>query len=266
MDSLPQEVVDMIVEELYSDNQYGRTATRNCSLSSRTLRYASLRCIFRTVAVSQLIETRNLNAFTRVILTAPYITQCIRKLSLWGVEITLDELCNVLSKLTQLDEMMLLGIDLDSGAHLPDTRKFSLRSLTIGWVYPEGRGARLHRLLGIFRTVRDLTLSNIRQAIFLASDTPSKSAVPSLDWQPTSLTLKRPTIPLLTFVERNMTSCETLTLMQIDCNEFPLVGAVLSQFAATLTELRLGGQLQNYGVSTGKFQHIRDDVDTNGHT
>ena len=66
MDNLPQELVDLIVDQLYFesvDSLHWREALTRYSMSSSRLRAACLRWLFRSVSVTHDAEHRNLASF-----------------------------------------------------------------------------------------------------------------------------------------------------------------------------------------------------------
>ena len=165
MNNLPQELVDLIVDQLYfqsADSLHWRQALTRCSMSSSRFRTSCLRWLFRSVPLGDGPQRRNLASFRELIMSSPRLVALIRELEVRHYfNIQLSLLQQVLSDLPRLQSLLLDAVGL-RGA--PTAMKpIPLRNLYLKRVITND-DITLNTLLGLFSGIEHFTLQTLNLA------------------------------------------------------------------------------------------------------
>ena len=158
MENLPQELVDLIVDQLYfesADSLHWREALTCYSMSSSRLRASCLRWLFQSVSLANELEHRNLASFHELITSSPRLVTFIQELQVRRTNIQLPSLQQILSDLPQLQILLLGGVSLHGAPAA--VKPIPLCSLSLSYVATSD-GIMLNTLLGLFSEIEHFKL------------------------------------------------------------------------------------------------------------
>ena len=239
----------MIVDELGHDLDGERTIRNGCSLVSHAFRRASIRNLFREICLRRFSEKYSYAAFTSVVLNAPHLTSCVRRLILCLISINLDTLGTIVSMLPQLRDVSLAGVGLSSGSSSRYI-KHGLHSLSLGLVY-SGGGDKISLLdiLCMFPDVKLVTLSTIMVSVLprLGSEDKGEPAF----W-PSHLRLRDPTPGLLALARQHFAPPKALTVMCSHSGGTCDFSSFVHKISPDILRLKLAGDFDGHLDEVGE--------------
>ena len=171
MDNLPQELVDLIVDQLYfesSNSLHWRQALTRYFMSSSRLRAACLRWLFRSASVTHDLIHRDLESFRDLIASSPRLVTLTQELEVHHDNSTqLSLLQQVLSSLPRLQYLLLNDVSL-LGVPIA-VKPIPLRSLSLRYLTAKS-DITLNTLLGLFPRIEHFTFY-LRRNLILAATT-----------------------------------------------------------------------------------------------
>ena len=258
MDNLPQELVDLIVDQLYfesANSLYWRQTLTRYSMSSTRFRAACLRWLFRSVSVEDGSQSRNLASYRALITSSPCLVSFIQELQVQLANIQLPLLQQILSDLPRLHSLVLVNVSL-FGA--PTPVKTPLRSLSLSHVTTNDSIV-LNTLLGLFLGIEHFKL-HVWNPTLLVDD--------RIDYLNPPLQLKQLSLStavttavnaqyLFRAIRNAVASCMTLRacLVPLYLEEW---GALISSVARSIVNLEFAHVIRPGGL--GRFSAQRNRI------